>query len=440
MINFKKTLLVTVSALAISTPSIAAKAKVEEKKLPVVSDVKIDFSAYADFQAGLRKQTKTVAGERNVSNHRRGFAFYNSTALMAKISNKVNDVEYGAKIAVVPTAKRKSGASYDGSHIFLESDYGRFEAGSPFSAASMMVVDAGDIGAGAGNNWSRYVNTNIGHLKGNSNVEPSFATNVDFVLDDKLTTSLDNRSYTTEPPRSIAYYTPKFALTESTKVQVGASYTPDSSNTGADSLTKNSSGTETKTIDDGGAINKFVLDSTVKNAVTGGVSIEQNIADGVDLKVAFTGEAGKSAGSVKQYATANDADPQTTSLKGLRTYNIGTVLNVGNFSYAGSYGSLGKSLTSPLFHKTGRKTSYCIGAVAYKQGPFAVSVSYFKGTKFKNKTDAVSVGTNYQLAPGFKPYAQITSFTLKGRPEYNPELPKKTTRGTVALIGAKLSL
>jgi hypothetical protein len=44
------------------------------------------------------------------------------------------------------------------------------------------------------------------------------------------------------------------------------------------------------------------------------------------------------------------------------------------------------------------------------------------------------------LAPGFKPYAEISGFSLKGKPEFYPDLQKKKTRGTVALIGAKLSL
>ena len=82
----------------------------------------------------------------------------------------------------------------------------------------------------------------------------------------------------------------------------------------------------------------------------------------------------------------------------LRTYNIGAILTVGNFSYGGSFGSLGKSLTTPEFHKAGRKTDYYTGTVAYKQGPFAASVSYFKSNQFKNTVDAVSIGTAALIA------------------------------------------
>ena len=45
-----------------------------------------------------------------------------------------------------------------------------------------------------------------------------------------------------------------------------------------------------------------------------------------------------------------------------------------------------------------------------------------------------------QLVPGFNAHASISGFSLRGRPEVNNELQKSRTRGTAALIGAKLSL
>ena len=124
----------------------------------------------------------------------------------------------------------------------------------------------------------------------------------------------------------------------------------------------------------------------------------------------------------------------------MKTYNIGAILNAGNFSYAASFGSLGKSLTTPEFHKVGRETTYYTGGVAYKQGPFTTSLTYFRSDQYKNTVDCVTIGTDYKLAPGFKPYAEISGFSLKGKPEYDRDLKKKKSRGTIALIGAKLSL
>lgn len=442
MKNLKKVLLVTASTIALSASAIASN--VSSAETPVVSDLKVKLNGFAHFQAAHRTQSKLKGSEKNVSSNRKTFAFYNEAAMVAEVSNKASEMTYGAKIVLVPTAKRKGSPSYNGSHIFLESDFGKIEVGSPIASSSNMMIDEGTITAGPGS-WDKYANfAPSSFMVDGSKAKPTFATFTEFFLDSKLTTSLGARTYSSEPARSVSYYTPKFNFGESTKLQVGVTYIPDSSNTGADNPNTNSSGKEKRKLkiatNTPNAIDRFEIDRTVKDAVSGGITFEQNFADGIDFKMALTGEYGKAAGKAKKYAIKDDPNPTEFKLSNLRTYNIGAVLTVGNFSYSGSYGSLGKSLTTPEFHKTGRKTDYYSGAVAYKQGPFAASVSYFKSSQFKNTVDAVSIGTNYLLAPGFKPYAEISGFSLKGRPEFHPDAQKKKTRGTVALIGAKLSL
>ena len=434
-----KKIMLTVGIVSLLMSSTTAIAEVHADKIPVVSDLELKLSGFAHFQAGLRNQSKLDGDEKNVSSNRKSFAFFNEAALSADASKELNDITYGGKVVLVPTAKRKGSPDYNGSHIYLKSDFGKIEAGSPIAPSAQMMIDGGTIAAATFDDWSRYAKFSTAHLKQKSNVDPTFTTFAEFFLDSKLTTTLPSRSYSSEPARSVAYYTPNFELGSSTKLQVGVSYTPDSSNTGADNPNVNSSGEDVREVETGG-IDRFTIDRNVKDAFSGGVTLEQNFADGLDAKLALTGEYGKSAGRAKKYATADDTNPQLFKLSNLRTFNIGAVVNVGNFSYAGSFGSLGKSLTTAEFHKTGRRTDYYSGTVAYKQGPFAASVSYFKSDQFKNTVDAVSVGTNYLLAPGFKPYAEVSSFILKGRPEFRPDLSKKKTRGTVALIGAKLSL
>ncbi len=433
-----KKIIATAGLVSLLASSAMAK-EVSANKIPVVSDLELKLSGFAGFQTGIRNQSKLAGDEKNVSKNRKNFAFYNDAALAADASKTINDVTYGGKVVLVPTAKRKGSPDYNGSHIYLLSEFGKIEAGSPISPSGQMMIDGSTIAAATFDNWAKYADFSTEHLMQKSKVQPSFATFAEFFLDSKLTTTLDSRTYSSEPARSVVYYTPKFELSSSTKLQVGVSYTPDSSNTGADNPSANSSGEDVRKVEDS-VVNKFKIDRTVKDALSGGVVLEQNFADGVDAKLAVTGEYGKSAGSAKKFVTAEDPNPTIFKLSNLRTFNIGAVLNVGSFSYAGSFGSLGKSLTTSEFHKTGRKTDYYSGTVAYKQGPFAASVSYFKSDQFKNTVDAVSVGTHYLVAPGFKPYAEISSFILKGKPEYRPDLSKKKTRGTVALIGAKLSL
>lgn len=442
MNKITKIMLATVSIAAIASSAFAGKK--EERSVPVVSDLKVKLSGYADAEMGARNQSKLQGTEKNVSANRKHFALFSSSAIAAEVSNKAEDIEYGAKMVLVPTTKRKASPSYNGSHIFVESDFGKFQAGSPIVPGTTMALDGGEITAASMTGWSRYTEFKTAHLKQGSKLTPSFATSADFFLDDKLATNNKTNNYSTEPARSVAYYTPKFELGKTTKVQLGLSYTPDSSNTGAGNPSQSSGGDTTVELDtaDSATISKFEIDRSVKNAFSGGVAIEHNISDGVDLKIALTGECGKAAGSVKQYNIGNTSTTADTThkLSDLRAYNAGAVLNVGNFAFAGSAGTLGKSLTSAEFHKTGRKTDYYTAAAAYNQGPFTASVGMFKSNQFKNKVDSISFATSYQLAPGFKPYASISGFMVKGKPEYRTDLDKKKSRGTVALIGAKLSL
>ena len=447
MKNLKKLLLVTVSALAIT----ANAAEVTSLNQPVTtaSDLQVKLNFFAHFQTGIRNQSHLSGAEKNLSKNKKDFAFFNEAAMSADVSHEFNGVNYGANVILVPTAKRKSGP-FNGSHIYMESNFGKVEAGSPKSAASKMGLEAGEIASATGGDWDRYADFSLERFKGGSQIDPSFATFAEFFLDSKLVTKLDSRSYSSEPARAIAYYTPKFELGDKTKTQLGISYSPDSANTGADNHSENGRPADKRTISLGGADGKtpvdlFEINRNVKDAITAGISVEQNLADGVDLKVALTGEHAKAAGNAKRINVVNGVSTTTAiyKLNDLRSYNLGAVLSFGNFSYAGSYGSLGKSLTTKAFHKTGQKTTYYTGAMAYKQGPFTASLSYFKSNQYGNVVDAVSIGTDCKLAPGIKPYAEITAFTLKGRPEfYQGTTPgkKNTSRGTVALIGAKLSL
>lgn len=460
-----KNLLLSSSIFALGVTSALAQDDAKKKTPVTVSDLAMEFSAFSNFQSGFSNQNNTKNSEKNVSAHRKEFAFFNETALMAHVFNQTDSFKYGTKIMLVPITKRKGGA-FNGSHIYVESnDYGKIELGSPKPASAKMKV-GGDDNAAGGAPWDRYINTETNDLKQGTGISPEFATSDDYFLDDILTTSVSSKPYSSEPSRVISYYTPKFEFGDSFKIQVGASYTPDSGNTGAESVTADANKKITKTTvaDDAGNFNVYEFDQTVKDAFSGGIVIEQNISDGVDLKLGVSGQYGKAAGKLTSTAKkttkgtisirnssgtpvdvpnqelTNTISTNEYKLKDLKAYNIGAVLNFGNFSYGASYGSLGKSLTSDEYHKTGKNTDYYVGTFGYKQGPFAASVSYTKTNKFKNTIDVVSIGADYLLAPGFKPYAQISSFTAKGKPEHKPELEKKKTRGTVAIVGAKLSL
>lgn len=185
--------------------------------------------------------------------------------------------------------------------------------------------------------------------------------------------------------------------------------------------------------------NVILLNQNVKDAISAGISYQHEFLEDVAMQLSVTAEYAKPAR--KLLILENEQTKKVvieSKLSNLKSYNIGAVLSYGNFSCAASYGSLGKSLTTPEYHKVSRITEYYNGAVAYTQGPIKTSLSYFKSSRYKNTIDTVSLGTEYLVTPGLLPYAEISYFRAKGRPVYLTDAPKAKTRGTVALIGARL--
>jgi len=369
----------------------------------------------------------------SISANKRGFAFYNDTALFAAISNTNDDITYGAKIILVPTVKRKVNKDYNGSYVFLEHEFGKIEAGSPIPVARNMTINDGAIPA-------NYIKTGIEYLKQGTKASPSFLTSEETILGDSITAGLDSATYSSEPPRTINYYTPKFDLTDSSKLQFGISYTPDSANTGIDNPSNKSDGITKYAIEET-TLDRFEIDKSVKDAVTGGIVLEQKLTEEAELKLALTGEYGKSAGKVKQFANKDDKNPLEYKLSGLKAYNIGGELKIGDFKYNACYSSFGKSLTTKELHKGNRKSQYYNAGIAYTYNKATTtSLSYFASEQFKNKVNSVKLAVSHILAPGLKPYAEIHAYTLKGKPEFYPNLKARKVKGTVALVGVKLSL
>ena len=410
----------------------SALANVESNKYQVVSDLNVKLGAYAAFEAGGSRQSHLKSSEKNLSANRDGFLFYNDTALFATISNKHEEVEYGGKIILVPTAQRKNIPSYNGSHIFIKSEFGHIELGSPIPVAQNMMISDGSVPG-------KYIKKTSSHLKQNKEHGPSFLTGDGHFLGDNIVADFDKAKYSNEPPRTINYYTPKFALGNTTKVQLGVSYTPDSSNTGAGGANEKTTSSAIKKvcIDN---LHKFEIDKSVADAVTAGIKLEQKISDDINLKLALTGEYGNTKGKAKKYISKDDKNPLEHKLANLRSYNIGGELKLSDFTFNACYGNLGKSFTTPEFHKSGTKSHYYNAGVAYKYGQTTTKLSYFGSEQYKNKVSSVKLNISHILAPGLKPYAEISSYTLKGKPEFHNELKSKSTRGTVALLGLKLTL
>jgi len=423
----KKASVVLLAGLLASSTALAGD------PLPVVSDLNIKLGAYAAFESGFSNQGKLKGSEKNISANKRGFAFYNDTALFAAISNTTDDITYGAKIILVPTTKRKVNKDYNGSYVFLEHEFGRIEAGSPIPAAKNMMISDGSIP-------TKYIKTGIDYLKQSTKAVPSFLTSEGSFLGDQIIASMDSATYSSEPPRTINYYTPKFDLTDSSKIRLGISYTPDSANTGVERPSDKSDGIKKYAVGEA-TIDRFEIDRSVKDAITSGIVLEQKLTEEAELKLALTGEYGKSAGKIKKFANKDDKNPLEYKLSDLKSYNIGAELKVGDFKYNACYGSFGNSLTTKELHKGNRKSQYYNAGIAYTYNKATTtSLSYFASEQFKNKVTSVKLAVSHILAPGLKPYAEIHAYTLKGKPEFYPNLKARKVKGTVALVGVKLSL
>ncbi len=423
----KKASVVLLAGLLASSTALAGD------PLPVVSDLNIKLGAYAAFESGFSNQGKLKGSEKNISANKRGFAFYNDTALFAAISNTTDDITYGAKIILVPTTKRKVNKDYNGSYVFLEHEFGRIEAGSPIPAAKNMMISDGSIP-------TKYIKTGIDYLKQSTKAVPSFLTSEGSFLGDQIIASMDSATYSSEPPRTINYYTPKFDLTDSSKIRLGISYTPDSANTGVEKPSDKSDGIKKYAVGET-TIDRFEIDRSVKDAITSGIVLEQKLTEEAELKLALTGEYGKSAGKIKKFANKDDKNPLEYKLSDLKSYNIGGELKIGNFKYNACYSSFGNSFTTKELHKGNRKSQYYNAGIAYTYNKATTtSLSYFASEQFKNKVNSVKLAVSHILAPGLKPYAEIHAYTLKGKPEFYPNLKARKVKGTVALVGVKLSL
>lgn len=414
-----------------STSALSLDVKVDPQSKNVSDTTQLTLEGLLNFQSGFASQKNLVSEDQYISGNRRNIAFYTESYFAACLEQKAEAFTYGGKIVLVPTTKIKTSPSYNGSHIFFKSEFGKVELGSPYDAGSKLRVEGSDVSAGG--DWAKYLkvnDTNTSYM----GLDPELADSSDFFYDIVFRTKQNQISDKAEPSRKVSFYTPNLS-----GFRFGISYIPDTGNGGGAPINSNSAGISEIKIK--GTDNTYVFNKNIKDGFSAGLSYEHNISDGVDVKVAVSGEYGKSAGKlnvIENKGQSNERIVNSFKLSDLKSYNLGLNLTYGNFSYGASYGTLGKSLTSKEFNKTGRDTKYYNGAVAYGQGPIKTSISYFKSNQFTNTLNSVTLGSEYKLAPGLLPYAELSYFRAKGKPSFYPEAPRKKTKGTVGILGAKL--
>ncbi len=279
--------------------------------------------------------------------------------------------------------------------------------------------------------WYNYValtalinGRNIDNNNNNLNAIPAPTTYLTKYQDDIIQDVIGGN----EQSRKINYYTPEY-----NGFQAGLTYTPDARNSGQDNI---------------GILGR--LNSTenpytqpaAKNAISGGLSWTGKFEKNQSLKVSVVGETSNTTVTAADKAVGNKYyDAKSVIVGGQYSYE--------DFSVAASYGNQGKSGFAKNTTGVGLKggSFWTLGA-AYVQGPVGASVTYMNSTLNKNTLNLISLGLDYQVAPGLLPYAEVTYFTAKGKNTYTAPtavVPAATNaagayknKGTAFILGTKL--
>ena len=367
---------------------------------------------------GIHYNNNGRAEQKKISTHQKKYGFYSSGNFLVDYQLVTDTgIKYGTKIGLEQTTRNDRGTPLS---IYIESEYGKIEAGSDKSAAKKMRITGYTSSCATGNGWDAFI---IASPKSGVSALVPYVTNFCSFLDSKTRTSR-----LTDYSRKITYFTPKFGSNDHA-FQVGVSYIPDTSNAGHNDLDKQHLHTP---------VSPSQYKFAIKDGVAYGVTYEGKFSDLLSAKVAFAGELGKPVAFDK-----NDNDAKSDiKFKKLNTYNIGGQVRYDQFSVAASYMNYNKSLTNAAIDTLGRNTSIYSAGMKYQfhEGKYAASVNHFHSDHHKNKLDATSVGIDYIITSGIKTYAQVTYYQTRGHFIMENVVKSDKSRGTIVILGGKIIL
>lgn len=420
-----------------------------------VKDVMVSFSGQSKFEAGTKHQDTNHEAPLSYSPNQKSSAFYTQQKASLKAEGKTDSLTYGAVLRLQTIGDSSNGMSStrnDRSHIYLDTDAGTVQLGSNFAASKLMQVDASTIASATGGvdgDWTNFLGTSVWDVPANSgsiNVDgrnitisqyaASFANSASIQGVDTLANRLD---YKGESARKITYLSPRIS-----GMQLGVSFTPDINNNGGNDVVRNGM------LDDSSMM-YFGLPVRVKNVWSLGLNYT-NTFDDVNVSFSAVADRGK---AVRQNISGTITDVYgntksfaTDKVRDLKTYSIGAVVGKNGFSVAASYHDDGQSLTSTAEDRF--KSHWWTAGIAYENGPMSTSLTYLSGVKgFKNggqtlKTEIISLGADYEVAPGLKPFAEVTMVKFKPKDTQSGYFPDGSSydtskaKGTVFMMGTKL--
>jgi len=409
------------------------------------SSVAVTFSGQSKFEVGTKSQDRNHKAALSFSPNQKSTGFYTTQKASLKAEGKSESLTYGAVLRLQTVANSSDGmgdSRNDRSHIYLDTDMGSVQLGSNFAASKLMQIDASTIASATGGidgdfsqyssaaNASTYTTNLSGNVTANgvtltqSAFARSFVSSFAIYNVDTLSNRLDGA--TGEQSRKITYLSPRIS-----GAQLGLSFSPDFNNTGDNDLIGKSS------VDASGSVYMpgnmyFGLPVRIKNVWSMGLNYTNTIND---INVAFAAVADRGtavrenfSGSVQSSTGKTFIVTGNNKFHNLNTYSVGGVVGTNGFSVAASFHNDGKSLTPETVTA---KSSWWTTGVAYENGPMSTSLTYLQGKKKyavnggnggqEVKSQIVSLGADYEVAPGLKPFAEVSMVKYK---------PQDTTAGT----------
>jgi outer membrane protein OmpU len=303
----------------------------------------------------------------------RGYGFRNDTEVSISVDGKTDTgLGYGAVIdleADVTADADGQGLNASRTYTYLDGNWGRFELGSNNSSIEALKVDASNIARGSGGIHGGWW---------------YFANHTGAPYITSAALPQDHGSM--------------LVAGGETGFQLGLSYAPDDTDRGQ---------TVTRS-DVGGFGDIFDI----------GLNYE-NQWDEISLAAAITGEFG---------------DSDSSAVEDIAAWNIGAALGYMGFHIAASYGDWNDSM---MASSSSADSNYWTLGGSYDFGAFGASITYLDSkvevAGGDNDFDNLSIGADYELAPGLTPYAEVSFY------EFDAPTGGVNNDGNVFLLGTLLS-
>ena len=392
---------------------------------------------------------KNAAGEKiGVTKYNKDVGFDTEGRINVEAKGKTQKgLLYGANIGVdvnvsdsldsEVNGKKSSSLMKRRTFVYLEDkDMGRLELGNREGASETMLPTAEGVAVatgGIGGDWYKYVQTSTVPRTDGSFTE-TVTTNNFYMGAGSLLDNGTDMSSTSQKSRKVTYYTPKI---KDTGLGFGISYIPDSENNVGSYPNK-------KTVLGSPSVPDAAKgDKGYKNGFVAAIDWQYKINKDNTFKMAVVGERGELPKTLK------------SSFHKAQTVGVGATHMYKDFSGVISYNYLGKSGLQKGGTEKVKKNNYVatLGFAYDIDHKTKVSLTGLMSEKWKNKFYNISLGAQYQLAPGLLPYAEVSFFDMKQKYNYvsnngtdssggtakAAKAAKGKNKGTSFIIGTKVA-